>query len=271
MESYPQANWRVIYTPPSDGAMQMAIDEAIWQAVARGEVRSTLRLYGWDPPTLSLGRAQPAADISRPALRRAGYGLVRRPTGGRAILHRDELTYSVVIPLSDPRVRGDILASCQRLSQGLLAALDLLRVQGVQAERREAGGRREEAEPICFESVADFEIAVGGRKLIGSAQRRGQGTLLQHGSLPLQGDLADICAFLSVPTDPQRVRARATTLSRALNRQVSWHEAADAVTQGFARALNLRLEPGSLSPQEGEQVERLRVEKYGAEDWTLKL
>lgn len=266
MTPYTPSTWRLIRSAPADGARQMAVDEAVWRAVAEGSAPPTLRLYSWAPPCLSLGRHQPVAEVDRAALEEAGYGLVRRPTGGRAILHIDELTYSVVVPLSDPRVHGDVLTSCQRLSEGLLEALRML---GVDEAIAHGGPPSPTATgPVCFEVPGQFEITVGRRKLIGSAQMRGRGTLLQHGAIPLRGDIARICAFLTAPADPRRVRARATTLEEALGRRVSWEEAAQAVAEGFARALNLRLELGELTAQEREAAQRLREEKYGAEGWT---
>lgn len=259
--------WRLICWGPADGPTQMAIDEAIWQGVAEGRVPPTLRLYAWEPPCLSLGRHQSAEEVNREALAAAGYGLVRRPTGGRAILHADELTYAVAAPLSDPVARGDLLASCRRISQGLLAALARLGVRDATAHERKAPAL---TGPICFETPGEFEIVVRGRKLIGSAQMRGRGALLQHGALPLSGDMARICPFLNPPADPTRVRARATTLAEVLGREVSWEEAARAIAEGFVHALGLGLEPGELTPWEMETAQRLRREKYAAETWTLQ-
>ncbi|HEY74915.1 MAG TPA: lipoate--protein ligase family protein [Thermoflexia bacterium] len=263
---YPLATWRLVLSPPADGATHMAVDEAIWEAVAVGRAPPTLRLYSWSPPCLSLGRNQPVTTVNRQALRERGYDLVRRPTGGQAVLHIDELTYSVILPLSDPRAQGGILESCERLSAGLVRALEILGVAGAVARRRphppQARG------PVCFETTADFEVAVGGRKLIGSAQRRGRGTLLQHGALPLWGDITRICPLLVPPADPQRVAARATTLEAVLSHRISWERAAEAMIEGFAQALNLRLEPDGLTPEERQRVEQLRQEKYASEGWT---
>lgn len=263
---YPVATWRLILSPPADGATHMAVDEAIWEAVAAGRAPPTLRLYAWSPPCLSLGRNQPITTVNRQALQERGYDLVRRPTGGQAVLHIDELTYSVVLPLADPRVQGDILESCARLSAGLVRALGILGVVGATARRRPHS--RAARRPVCFETTADFEVAVDGRKLIGSAQRRGRGTLLQHGALPLWGDITRICPLLVPPADPRRVATRATTLEAALGHRVTWEEAAEAMTEGFAQALNLHLEPGGLTPEERLRAGQLRREKYANEEWT---
>jgi len=244
----------------------MALDEAVWQAVAEGHSPPTLRLYAWDPPCLSLGRHQSVREVDRPALHQAGYDLVRRPTGGQAILHVDELTYSVVVPLSDPRVRGGVLASCEQLSAGLLEGLRILGVDGPAAQKRP--GRRAAPAGACFEAPAEFEVVVAGRKLIGSAQMRGQGVLLQHGTLPLRGDITRICRVLAVPPEAHRLRTHATTLEETLGHEVPWHTAADALAEGLARALNLRLEQESLTPEELALANRLIQDKYASDTWT---
>jgi len=204
----------------------MALDEAILRAVSAGQVPPTLRLYTWEPACLSLGRAQPLADVDMQAVWAADFDLVRRPTGGKAILHVDELTYSVVAPQEDPRVSGAIVESYRRLSAALVRGLEQLDVTGLVADQR-VGGRRLEG-PVCFEVPSDYEITIGGRKLVGSAQMRAHGVVLQHGALPLCGDIARICPLLSAHPDPARVRARATTVEEARGRSVSWDAAADA-------------------------------------------
>jgi lipoate-protein ligase A len=243
----------------------MAIDEAILHAVAAGHALPTLRFYAWDPPCLSLGRGQKVVDVDMEALETASFDLVRRPTGGKAILHVDELTYSVVAPEMEPRVAGGVVESYRRLSAGLVRGLEQLGLTGIVADRR-AESRRQG--PVCFEAPSDYEITAGGRKLVGSAQMRAQGAVLQHGALSLHGDSARICPLLAARPDPVRVRARATTIEDTLGKQVSWDEAADALAVGFAEALNVRLEPGTLTDREHAWVEELRAEKYTAAEWT---
>jgi lipoate-protein ligase A len=247
----------------------MAVDEAVLRAVAREEASPTLRLYAWRPPCLSLGRGQPADDVDRQAVRAAGYDLVRRPTGGRAILHMDELTYSVVAPLNDPRVTGSIVESYRRLSSGLVRALELLSAEGIVADQRVEN--RDPEGPVCFEVPSDYEITAAGKKLVGSAQMRARGVVLQHGTLPLHGDIARICPLLAQHPDPVRVRARATTVERTLGRAVSWQEAAEALIEGFAQTLNLRLAPGDLTLEEREAVRDLRSDKYATSNWTTTI
>ena len=263
------ATWRLVRTPGADGATNMAVDEAILGAVASGEAPPTLRLYAWDPPALSLGRGQAVEDVGREAVEGAGYDLVRRPTGGRAILHVDELTYSVTAPEREPRVRGGVVESYRRLSRGLVRALALLGVEEIVADER--AENRDSEGPVCFEVPSDYEITVGGRKLVGSAQMRARGGVLQHGTVPLYGDIARICPLLSGHPDPARVRARATTISRALERHVTWEEAAEALARGFFEALTLRLEPGELTNGERARAQELRAERYGTREWTASI
>jgi lipoate-protein ligase A len=208
-------------------------------------------------------------DVDRRAVEGAGYDLVRRPTGGRAILHIDELTYSVTAPEREPRVRGGVVESYRRLSAGLVRGLALLGVKDIIADER--AENRESEGPVCFEVPSDYEITVGGKKLVGSAQMRARGGVLQHGAVPLYGDIARICPLLSSRPDPARVRDRATTVSRAVDRHVGWEEVAEAVAQGFAEALNLRLEPGELTDGERVLAQELRAEKYGTTEWTRSI
>jgi lipoate-protein ligase A len=266
MTHYETAAWRLIQSGPADGATNMAIDEAILRAVARGEASPTLRFYAWDPPCLSLGRGQPVSDVDRQALQAAGYHLVRRPTGGQAILHIDELTYSVVAPEGEPRVAGDVVESYRRLSRGLVRGLERLGAADIVADQR-AQNRGHEG-PVCFETPSDYEITVGGRKLVGSAQMRAQGVVLQHGALPLYGDIARICPLLVSHPDPRRVRVRAVAVDEVLGRAPTWDEAAAALTAGFADALNLTLDPATLTPQEHTTAQQLRADKYATPLWT---
>jgi lipoate-protein ligase A len=270
---YRRARWRLLLSPPADGPTNMAVDEALLIAVAEGAAPPTLRFFRWEPPCLSLGYAQPASEADPARLSALGWDLVRRPTGGRAILHTDELTYSVIAPMTEPRVVGGVIESYRQLSAGLRRGLELLGLR-VRADKAYAlGDEREAKGPVCFEVPSNYEITAGDRKLLGSAQVRKRGVVLQHGTLPLSGDVTRICEALHLDSEADRerlrarVRARATTVAEALGRAVSWEEAAGAMARGFAEALNLELEPAWLTPAEREWVGRLREEKYAAAAW----
>ncbi len=266
--------WRLVTTPPARGAWNMAVDEAILEAVGRGESPATLRLYAWEPACLSLGYAQPLEDVDISRLQARGWELVRRLTGGRAILHTDEITYSVIAPLDEPRVTGTVLETYGRLASALMKALLLLNLP-VEIQER-SPGNRETPNPVCFEVPSTSEITVGGKKLVGSAQARRKEGILQHGSLPLTGDLTRILQVLVFTNEETRTSAanrlleRATTVESALGRIVSWDEAAQALTSAFKTELGLALQTGELEPLEKERAGQLAEQKYSSPDWTRR-
>jgi lipoate-protein ligase A len=272
--SYPHSTWRLIVDGEADGATNMAVDEAILNSVVDVISRPTLRFYAWSPPCLSLGRSQGLAEVDLAACRAAGVDVVRRPTGGRAILHTDELTYSVSLLHTDVRAKGGIVEGYRRLSEGLLAGLHSLGVDATQAAgQRMPGG---ETTAVCFETPSDYEITVAGRKLVGSAQWRARGGVLQHGTLPLCGDLARIVDYLAFSDDERtgqrrRLHSKALTMEEAIGVVLPFDRVAQALAEGFARILNLTLVPGELAAQERAQSAEIRDKVYSHPDWTARL
>jgi len=255
------------------GAFNMAVDDVLLERVSAGQRRPTLRLYAWEPMCLSLGYGQSATDVDIERLNARGWGMVRRPTGGKAILHGDELTYSLTLPMNDPLAEGDVVASYRRISVALtamLVALDLS-PHSEQAARGQNG-----LGPVCFEVPSHYEITVGGRKLIGSAQVRRRGGLLQHGTIPLTGDIARICDVLRYDSEDERaaaaqhVRRRALTLAQAAGFPVSFEEAAAALIEGFAQTFDVEWVDGTLTTAEQALVEQHTASTYGDTAWTHK-
>ena len=263
-------------SPSASGPMNMAVDEAILEAVGTGASPSTLRLYAWDPPCLSLGYAQPFQQADAALLRERGWDLVRRPTGGRAILHTRELTYSIAAPNENPQVAGGVLESYRHLSTGLVRALEIL---GLRPEVNPPTTLTEEQrrQPVCFEMPSAYEITVHGRKLLGSAQVRRVRSVLQHGSLPLSGDIGDVCMGLTYASEAERersaarLRERAATVESLLGRPVPWSEAAEAVRRGFAEAHGIHLEEGELSPEEEARAQDLVRQRYATDAWNRRI
>lgn len=267
--------WRLLLTPPAPGAWNMAVDESILEAIGRSESLPTLRLYAWHPACLSLGHAQPFADVDLARLRERGWDVVRRATGGRAILHTDELTYSVIGSAQEPVLTGGVLESYNRLAQALLLAVKNL---GLPVEMKE--GKTNDnplPNPVCFEVPSTYEITVSGKKLIGSAQARKKEGVLQHGSLPLIGDLTRICQALVFEDEParanaaRRLLARATTVESALGRAVTWDTASEAFIHAFEMQLGLCFEKGELSESEARRADELVTEKYAHPSWTERM
>lgn len=270
--------WRLLQHPPAPGAWNMAVDESILESYGHGEALPTLRLYAWDPPCLSLGYAQPVADADRSRLDARGWEIVRRLTGGRAILHTDELTYAVIAPPDEPLMAGGVLASYRRVSAALLAALVGLGIPAAALPKPQgANSRPKQAEPVCFERPSDYEITVDGKKLVGSAQARKKTGILQHGSIPLSGDLTRITQALSFPDEAARQQAagrllsRAATVETALGRNVTWDEAAKALVRAFHETLGVQLAPGELTPFERARADALVKEKYAHPDWIERI
>ncbi len=269
--SLEKTNWRLLIDPPVQGAWNMAVDESLLEHVGMGESLPTLRLYAWEPACLSLGYAQPFSDVDTFRMHERGWDAVRRPTGGRAILHTDELTYSITAPPDEPRVLGTVLESYNRLAQALVVAVKSL---GIPVEMKDhLPGQSGAQGPVCFEVPSAYEITVGGKKLIGSAQARRKEGVLQHGTLPLYGDLGRITEALVFPDESARAAAavklwsRATTVETVLGRKIEWKAAAQAFIHAFESELNLTFERGELSSAERVRAEALLREKYAHASW----
>ena len=256
----------------------MAIDEAILYALADGRrSQPTLRLFQWTPPCLSLGYNQHWQEIDEKACHRLGYTWTRRPTGGKAILHTDEATYSLIIPQADPRIHGGIVESYRILSLGLLRSLDILGLPAVQAtDQAESSANAPDRGPVCFDTPSRYEVTWQGKKLIGSAQLRRKQMVLQHGSLPLHGDLNRILEVLTFsPEERARQREllpqRAATLAQALGQTLPFETVAAALAEGFAQQLNLELQQLPLTDDEQELAEQLRSDQYANENWLKRV
>jgi lipoate-protein ligase A len=260
----PRHHWRLIVTPPASGAENMALDEALMER-ARTADEWVLRVYSWSSPTISLGRNQTARDrydLDRVAA--IGASIVRRPTGGRAILHDREITYSVTAPAAEA---GDLGESYGRINRVLIAGLDALGARGVQAAAADPSGRS--AAPgmsPCFDVPAEGELTVNGRKLAGSAQWRADGALLQHGSILVEDDQS---LLISLARDQRAPIPRPATLSEALGRQPSVGEMAAALADAV-RAL----EDPDARELELDDTIRARasalVVRYLDDDWTWR-
>ena len=271
------SSWRLIIDPPSTGAWNMAVDEAILEASILGKSLPTLRLYSWQPACLSLGFAQPFSDVNTKAAETLNWHVVRRPTGGRAILHVDEITYSICGQVNEPVLSGTLLESYQKISSALQAALDILGAQTAADERYNQLNPNQPKGPVCFEVPSNYEITSNGKKLIGSAQARRKNALLQHGSLPLEGDLTRITQILNYSSKEEREIAasrildRATTLEQVLGKQIPLDQAAIAFQAAFSEEYSIQFIPSELSVEEKSAAETLYQTKYNHPQWTERI
>jgi lipoate-protein ligase A len=244
----------------------MAMDDAIAQAVGGGGASATLRFYAWSRPTLSVGclqRLRDAADLE--ACRRLRVDVVRRPTGGRAVLHHREVTYSLSVPLEGVWRRLSVTDSFRLVGAGLVAGLGRL---GVEARLESATGGRSErhGDGACFRVHHMPAILVGDRKLLGSAQRRWETVLLQHGSLLLDLDLELQRAVF--PSWPARGDGGVVGLGALLGSPPPRCRVEAALREGLASVLGVRFVPDGVTEEERGQADRLARERYGSADWT---
>src|SRR2546422_2374683 len=199
--SMSDAAWRLLLDPPAEGAWNMAVDEVLLDGVAAGSAPPTLRFYTWTPACLSLGYFQAFGVVNVEGCRGLGIDIVRRPTGGRAILHDRELTYSVALPAPLLGHDAGILPSYRRLSLALQAGLRRLGINVGLAPESETPTRAVHG-PACFDRPSAHEILLQGRKLVGSAQVRRAGALLQHGSIVIEPRIETLVACLQLDDDP---------------------------------------------------------------------
>lgn len=232
--------WKLLDTGANNGAHNMAVDEELLARAQAGEAVPVLRFYTWDPPAVSLGRFQERdAAVNADACRKFGFDIVRRITGGRAVLHKQELTYSVISRTDNPLFPPDVLGTYKVIAAALVAGLRNLAIPAEVATR---AGRyaqlvqRTSKAPACFSSPSWYEIVVSGRKIIGSAQRRVPGAILQHGSILIDYDVELERAVIPGGAGADDV----TCINRALERAASIEEVKHAILLGFSRALPIR-------------------------------
>lgn len=271
-------SWRLLDTGLNSGALNMAIDEAILNAYGAGQVPPTLRFYGWQPRAVSLGYFQHAErEIDLEACKTQGITIVRRLTGGRAVLHSTELTYSLVLGEDYPGLPPSITASYRYLSQGLLAGIAGLGLKAQLTMPAAAYSLRKHtpASAACFDSPSHYELTVAGRKLIGSAQLRRRGLILQHGSILLDFDPAELVSIFKLSAEgkkqmQQLLTRRVISLREALGRKICYNEVKISMEKGFRQALGFDLIPGRLNPSEEKQAQSLAADKYALESWLEK-
>ncbi|HHY12480.1 MAG TPA: lipoate--protein ligase family protein [Firmicutes bacterium] len=268
---------RLLSHGPLRGRYNMAVDEAIHNAYQRGEAGPTLRFYRWEPACLSLGRFQDVAkEVNLQGLKDLGIDLVRRATGGKAVLHDDELTYSIVI--SESLLPGSILETYQELSKALVNGLKALGIPAELSALEHGVTARDDRfkQAACFSAPSWYEIVACGKKVTGSAQVRKGGVILQHGSIPLAMDFEKLAGCLSTRSEGHAKRVesvlskKAAGLSQVCGRSISCSELEKQLVTAFETTFNWALEEGSLTPDEIQEAVKLSRDKYGADSWTMK-
>ena len=267
--------WNFINTGSHDPYYNMAMDEALLNFVSRGEIDPVVRFYTWDPATLSVGyfqRLKKEIDIDK--VKEKGFGLVRRQTGGRGVLHDKELTYSVIVPESHPNMPSTITEAYRVISEGLLEGFKLLGFDAYFAIPRSKEEREKLKQPrsaVCFDAPSWYELVVEGRKIAGSAQTRQKGVILQHGSLLQDVDVDELFDMFIFKNDRLKEKMKKAFVDKAVaindisDRHISIEEMEKAFEEGFKKGLNIEFKPLSLTENQLAEVKVLE-EKYRSEE-----
>lgn len=267
--------WRFLPYYAYTAAENMAIDQAIMDLMSKKKVPPTLRFYGWQVPTLSIGYFQKAKkEVNLPYINEKGLGFVRRMTGGRAVLHDKELTYSVIVPEDDPIMPKTVSESYRVISKGLLEGFKALGLDACLSKPLET--RTENLSAACFDSPSDYELVVDGKKVAGSAQTRQRGVVLQHGSILMDLDENMLFSLLQFPSERVRDRLKrhfsqkAVAINRILPNPVTLDEVITAFHEGFQKGMGITLEPGSLTSEEKARIQECLKERYETDEWNLR-
>jgi lipoyl(octanoyl) transferase len=255
--------WRLIEDGPGDGRLNMAIDRAILTACDRRQAPATLRLYGWDKPTLSIGYSQnELMDVNREQCEQRNIPIVRRFTGGRALLHQHEFTYSLVAPIPHPGIPENLAGAFCAVSKAVIRSLEKAGVTNpemVGKETRTPGMSRKRS-PACFSTSNHWEISVKGKKLAGSAQRRLNGAFLQHGSILLDKDYKLAHSLFRYSSEAEQNRGlkklilNTLTLNEVLLVNLGWEDLTHYFVEGFQETFPASWQLGFLSSLEKELV-----------------
>ena len=243
--------WRFINTGRADGAFNMALDLALASSVRNKTSGPVLRFYDWEHPTISLGYNQDAEQLDMEACRQAGVKVVRRPTGGRAVFHFNEFTYSVIALQNDPLLGGPVLDTYRTISQALVLGLSRMGIES-ELQRSQSAGASVKDSPLCFAAAGRYEITAAGKKILGSAQRRVEGVILQQGSLLLAQD-QNLAPFYR-----RAGESNATTVEELLGQKISFEQAACFMKQGFKLAWEVDLCGETITSAEVMEAEKYR-------------
>jgi lipoate-protein ligase A len=295
--------WRFLFTGERDAFFNMALDEAILQSCQRGQALPTLRLYLWKPPGVSIGYFQSlekTVDLNK--CKESNIDVVRRITGGRVVLHENEITYSLCASIHKyPELGENINETYRKISFALLESLKILKVFGewVKPNREripiDSTGsiplisrcsiNSLKASPLqvtedsnfskpCFMSNSRYEITVAGKKLIGSAQRREKDCFIQHGSIPLGKGKADLPDLLREENNKekrkQELEGKSTNLEKILKRKVEYEEMISALKFGFSKFFEVEMNEKDITQKELRMTQLLKQKKYASEEWNFR-
>jgi lipoate-protein ligase A len=279
--------WRLIKDSYHTGFMNMAIDEAIMIAHREGLVPPTIRFYQWSPAAVSLGYFQDLEkEIDVDVCKNLGIDIVRRPTGGKAVLHDKELTYSFIIRENHPLVNDSILETYKKISGGIIRGLSYLGVKAELVPLREklkstlSGNKAKskishsDIKSICFSVPSQYEVRVEDKKIVGSAQVRKREIVLQHGSLLIELEKDKLFSVFNFPSvqirERLKIRFKATSLEEILRKKINFSELSEILPRGFEEEFGVKLTEGKLTKQEEKISKDLLENKYSTYEWNYE-
>ena len=279
--------WRLIKDSYHTGFINMAIDEAIMIAHREGLVPPTIRFYQWSPPAVSLGYFQDLKkEIDVDVCQDMRIDIVRRPTGGKAVLHDKELTYSFIIKENHPLVNDSILDTYKKISGGMIRGLSYLGIKAELVPLREklksnpllkgekSEIRHSDFKSICFSVPSQYEVKVEGKKIVGSAQVRKREIVLQHGSLLIELEKDKLFSVFNFPSvqirERLKTRFNATSLEEILKKKIKFSELSEILPRGFEEEFGVRLVEGKLTEQEEIISKELLENKYSTYEWNYE-
>jgi lipoyl(octanoyl) transferase len=272
--------WRFIDSGNCSPSFNMALDEALLEWHSEGKIPPVIRFYGWEPAALSIGYFQKVEkEIDLDAVKAQGLGFVRRPTGGRGVLHEHELTYSVIVSEEHPEMPKTVTEAYRVISEGILKGFHQLGLEAyfaVPKTDEERSALKDPRSAVCFDAPSWYELVVEGRKVAGSAQTRQKGVILQHGAILLDLDEDKLFSLFKYPNERVKERMKSAFKNKAVAineispRKITLEEAKEAFYKGFAEGLNIELESYQLTEEELAYVNKIAKERYESDEWNFK-
>lgn len=275
-----KTKWYFINSGPCSPSYNMAMDEALLDWHSEGLIPPVIRFYEWNPATLSIGYFQTVEkEIDMDAVKRLGLGFVRRPTGGRGVLHEHELTYSVIVTESYPSMPATVTEAYRVISEGLLLGFQNLGLNAyfsIPNTDEQKENLKKPKSAVCFDAPSWYELVVEGKKVAGSAQTRQKGVILQHGAILLDLDEDKLIETFKFTSDEVRNRVRnglsqkAVSINKIISKPVTIEECKVAFKKGFADALEIELVEYTLTEEQQNYVKELEATRYDNDEWNFK-
>lgn len=275
-----KTKWYFINSGPCSPSYNMALDEALLDWHSEGLIPPVIRFYEWNPATLSIGYFQTVEkEIDIEAVKRLGLGFVRRPTGGRGVLHEHELTYSVIVTESYPSMPATVTEAYRVISEGLLLGFQNLGLNAyfsVPNTDEQKENLKNPKSAVCFDAPSWYELVVEGKKVAGSAQTRQKGVILQHGAILLDLDEDKLIQTFKFSSEEIREKVRkglsqkAVSINKIISKPVTMEECKIAFKKGFADAMEIELVEYNLTQEQKNYVRQLEVTRYANDKWNYK-